>query len=101
MLRCNMNNTRLSLDDLIGDLVHARRQEDLGRLALLGYCEVRHWARWAGEKQLADRSSSLVTQVSTDRGAFLQSMDALIAELEDVSVRMDRAASTDPVARRA
>lgn len=86
MLRCNMKtaprNLRLSLEDLVGDLVHARRLEDLGRLALLSYCEVRHWARWAGDPQLARTSSAMITDVPVSRTAFLSHIDGLIVQLE-------------------
>ena len=40
-------NLQLGLDDLLGDL-RQRRSGDLGRLALISYCEVRRWARLAG-----------------------------------------------------
>ena len=48
MLHCNMNTLPANpwvLEDLLADLVHARRNQDLGRLALLAYCEVKSWAR--------------------------------------------------------
>ena len=40
MLHCNMNTSpsiQLVLEDLLADLHHARRNTDLGRLALLAY----------------------------------------------------------------
>ncbi|HEX7440440.1 MAG TPA: hypothetical protein VF319_10110, partial [Caldimonas sp.] len=52
---------RLGLEDLLGDLWHARRSGDLGRLALLSYFEVRRWARISGEHELDQHSSVLVT----------------------------------------
>lgn len=92
MLHCNMTHPsdrlRLGLDDLVGDLVHARRQGDLGRLATLCYCEVRRWARLAGETALADHSSRLFTQEPPgDRQAFLAEVDALIVEIRSVHDR--------------
>ena len=55
MLHCNMTAStapiQLSLEDLLGDLQHARRSGDMSRLALLTYCEVRRWARAAGAWQ--------------------------------------------------
>jgi hypothetical protein len=89
MLRRNMNanpsNVRLGLDDVIGDLQHARRTGDIGRLALLSYCEVRRWARLAGEIELAAHSSELMTkQPYATRAEFLIGVDGLIAELERV-----------------
>lgn len=92
MLHCNMNAPptvlRSSLHGLMTDLVRARQQRDLGRLALLCYCEVRHWARRAGEQHLADHSLSLITETPADRTAFLEQVDALMGELEDVCLRL-------------
>ena len=76
-------NLQLGLEDLLGDLRHARRRGDLGRLALLAYCEVRRWARMAGDQRLADRSSALITQnPHASRDEFLAQVDDLIVELE-------------------
>ncbi|MCW5658693.1 MAG: hypothetical protein KIT60_13390 [Burkholderiaceae bacterium] len=78
----------LGLDDVLGDLQHARRRGDLGRLALLAYCEVRRWARQAGEPALAARSLSLVTDSPPpNRLEFLHRVDALISELEATRAR--------------
>jgi hypothetical protein len=47
MLQCNMTtslNIQLTLEDLLADLRFARRHDQLGRLALLAYCEVKGWA---------------------------------------------------------
>ena len=87
MLRCNMKNSTvpplLDLEDLLGDLQVARSQGDLGRLALLTYCEVRRWARRAGETGLAEHSSELITRSRpSSREAFMAQMDELIAELQ-------------------
>ena len=51
---------QLGLEDLLGDLRYARRSADLGRLALLAYCEVRRWARLAADQDLATRSSAMI-----------------------------------------
>lgn len=75
---------QLGLDDLLGDLRFARRRGDLGRLALLSYCEVRRWARMAGCQQLAEHSSEMITNSPpASREDFLARIDNLIAELED------------------
>lgn len=86
MLHCNMTTFNPSLqnglDDLLGDLEYARQSEDLGRLALLAYCEVRRWARVAGEPALAQHSMDLFNQhPHSSREAFITEVDALIAEL--------------------
>lgn len=94
MLRCNMNaattiGVRLGLDDVLGGLQHARRNGDLGRLALLAYCEVRRWARQAGEVELADHSLALITDnPHATRDEFLHRVDDLIEELEGVRHRL-------------
>lgn len=87
MLHCNMNAvaTRLILEDLLADLRHARRTGDLGRLAFVAYCEVRRWARDAGEAVLAERASDLViSSPFASRDVFLERVDELIQGLEQV-----------------
>jgi hypothetical protein len=80
---------RLGLEDLAGDLVYARKRVDLGRLALLCYCDVRHWARVAGEERLAELSCELITkQPAHNREEFLVHVDTVIAELEHVCERV-------------
>jgi hypothetical protein len=101
MLRCNMNASppplQLGLEDLLGDLRHARKSGDLGRLALLAYCEVRRWARLAGEQQLAEHSSKLMTQSPlASRDEFLTHVDGLIFELEQARSRFPRRLSAVP-----
>jgi hypothetical protein len=55
----------------------------LGRLALLAYCEVRSWARQAGEVGIADHSTEIFTQdPCVSREAFLAKVDLLIEALE-------------------
>ena len=83
--------TRLGLDDLLADLVHARRNGDLGRLALLAYCEVRRWARTAGEGDLAGHAARLVLDSpQPNRDAFLAQVDELISALERLRVELPR-----------
>lgn len=93
MLQRNMNTAttavRLGLDDVLGDLQHARRIGDVGRLALLAYCEVRRWARQAGEADLAQHSLALITEKPyATRAEFLHKVDDLIEELEGVRNRL-------------
>ena len=74
----------LGLDDLLGDLRFARTRGDLGRLALLSYCEVRRWARMTGNQQLAEHSTEMVTNAPpASREIFLARIDSLIVELEN------------------
>lgn len=83
------SNARLALDDVLGDLHHARRSGNVGRLALVAYCEVRRWARQAGEQALAEHSTELVMQSPHEsREQFLRRVDALINELELVRQRL-------------
>lgn len=93
MLHCNMTTSSPSLqtglEDLLGDLTFARRSDDLGRLALLAYCEVRRWARVAGEPALAQRSMDLFNQrPHASREAFMAEVDALIVELTQAGQRV-------------
>ena len=86
MLHCTMTTShsiQLALEDLLADLHHARRQGDLGRLALLAYCEVRGWARQAGKADIADGAACLFTEnPCVSRDEFLVKIDTLIANLE-------------------
>lgn len=98
MLHCNMNTKpaplQLSLEDLLGDLQHARRTRDMGRLALLAYCEVRRWARQAGEEVLAERSADLVTRnPQANREQFMTEIDELIEQLHQVHQRLTQNAT--------
>jgi len=95
MLHRNMNASslplelQLGLEDLLGSLRHARRSGDLGRIALLTYCEVRRWARMAGEQRLAEHSSELITHgPPASRAEFLAQVDDLIVELEEAHSRV-------------
>ena len=86
MLHRNMNispSIRLGLEDLLADLRHARRHAELGRLALLAYCEVRGWARQAGEIGIASQSTKMFTENPyANKDDFLAKVDALIQSLE-------------------
>lgn len=80
---------QLGLEDLLGDLQFARRSGDLGRLALLAYCEVRRWARMAGEQALAEQSSRLINDSPhANREAFMADVDQLILGLEQARARV-------------
>ena len=86
MLHCNMNTSpsiQLVLEDLLADLHHARRNNDLGRLALLAYCEVRSWARQAGMPDIAEWATRMFTEnPCVSRDEFLEKIDTLISALE-------------------
>ena len=93
MLHCNMGTLiaplQLGLEDILGEMVHARRTGDMGRLALLAYCEVRRWARQAGEAELADRSTELITRhPHASRDQFMEQIDDLILALEQAHTRV-------------
>ena len=91
MLHCNMNTPlelQLRLDDLLAELQHARRNDELGRLALLIYCEVRCWARQVNEPTLAAHAGAMFTeQPHISREVFLAQVDSLILQLTAVSER--------------
>jgi hypothetical protein len=77
---------QLRLDDLLADLQFARKNDELGRLAWLIYCEVNCWARQANEVDLAAASGAMFTeQPHVSREKFLAQVDCLIAKLETVS----------------
>ena len=79
---------RGGLDDLVADLRHARNQGDLSRLALVAYCEVRRWARLAGETELAEQASAMITEAPhASRQEFLARIDTLIDGLEAAQTR--------------
>jgi hypothetical protein len=93
MLHCNMSTNsiivKLGLDDVLGEMEHARRTGNIGRLALLAYCEVRRWARAAGEQALAEHSSELVmNSPHSTRDQFLSGVDSLIEELQSARSRL-------------
>jgi hypothetical protein len=98
MLHCNMEpvmDSQWGLSNLLADLQHARQQGDLGRLAFVSYCDVRRWARDAGQPDLADLAARLVTESPhPSRVDFLNQIDQLIQELEDLRLpAQDRQAS--------
>jgi hypothetical protein len=92
MLQCNMTaslSLQLGLDDLLADLQHARRCDELGRLALLAYCDVRCWARQAGEIDVAEHSTAIFTQhPHASKEDFLKRVDHLISELQQARPRL-------------
>ncbi|HET9646140.1 MAG TPA: hypothetical protein VFP68_22930 [Burkholderiaceae bacterium] len=76
---------RFGLEDLLADLEHARRSGDLGRLALLSYCELRRWARVAARQELADHANRLFLKAPyANRESFLRAVDQLIEEAKEV-----------------
>jgi len=82
-MNASSQHLQVGLEDLLGDLRYARRSGDLGRLALLSYCEVRRWARMAGQQRLAEHASELITHAPhASREEFLAEVDDLIVELE-------------------
>jgi hypothetical protein len=79
MLHCNMTESigiQLGLEDLLADLHHARRNNELGRLALLAYCEIRGWARQAGKPDIADSATRMfsTSPVPTRTSSLKKSM---------------------------
>jgi hypothetical protein len=74
---------QLGLEDLLADLHYARRSQELGRLALLAYCEVKSWARQAGKPDIADGATRMFTETPcVCKEEFLSNIDRLIATLE-------------------
>jgi hypothetical protein len=74
---------QLGLEDLLADLRYARKNGELGRLALLAYCDVRGWARQAGQPEIADSATRMFTEnPCVSKNEFLVKVDTLIAVLE-------------------
>jgi hypothetical protein len=100
MLHCNMTTSlsiQLGLEDLLADLHHARRHQELGRLALLAYCEVRSWARQAGESDISEHSTQIFTQdPCVSKEDFLAKVDLLIAVLERLQATYPSGAANQP-----
>jgi hypothetical protein len=86
MLHCNMEhsqNIQLALEDLLADLHYARKHDQLGRLALLAYCDVKRWARLASKTEVADTALRMFSEIPCiSKVDFLQGIDKLIAMLE-------------------
>jgi hypothetical protein len=98
MLRRTMSSSdrlRLGLEDLLGDLSYARRTGNLGRLALLVYCELRRWARQADMPRLASHANGMFLRAPYfDRASFLAEVDSLIAEANDALALLPGSASS-------
>lgn len=74
---------QLALEDLLADLQFARKHEQLGRLALLAYCDVKRWARQAGKSDVADMALRMFAEPPCQsKNAFLQSIDRLLGALQ-------------------
>ncbi len=91
MLHCTMDTPtsarglQLDLEDILGSLNYARKQQDLGRLAFLTYWEVRRWARAARLHSLAERAGAVITDhPHVSREALLAVVDEIICDLEQV-----------------
>jgi hypothetical protein len=93
MVHRNMNSgqkLKLDLEDVLADLWNARRANDLGRLAMLTYCDLRRWARVARQEGLAQRSRDFVLGCPhVSRADFLAEIDRLIAEAERAHALLD------------
>ena len=92
MLQCNMKDgvpTRLALEDLLTALWHARRADDVGRLAHLASCKVQDWARARRDRGLAAHARGLLTDCPyRSRQEFMFAIDQLIAEVEQAHVEL-------------
>lgn len=72
-----------ALEGLLADLQFARQHEQLGRLALLAYCDVKRWARQAGKSDVADLALRMFAErPSLNKGDFLRGVDQLLGLLQ-------------------
>jgi hypothetical protein len=73
----------LGLEDLLVEVHDARQSGDVGRLALLTFCELRRWARQANRRALAEQADAIFLRTPyADRQSFLEEIDALVCEAE-------------------
>lgn len=72
-----------ALEPVLADLRYARKHEQVGKLALLVYCDVKRWARHAGKGDVADLVMRMFSESSCkSKGDFLQDIDELLGSLE-------------------
>lgn len=88
-MNANSNSAlQLHLEDVLGELHHARRMDDLGRLVHVTYWDVRRWARSAHREALASRAADLIlSQPQPSRAACLEIVDDVIRELERIQAQ--------------
>lgn len=92
-------NFQLALEDLLADLHFARKNGQLGRLALLAYCDVKRWARQAGKPDVADTALRMFSEIPCiNRADFLYSIDQLVAMLELHQQQYQRSTARVPAA---
>lgn len=78
-----MTNIQLALEDLLADLHFARKHDQLGRLALLAYCDVKRWARQAGKADVADMALRMFAEKPCQsKEDFLRGIDQLLCSLQ-------------------
>jgi hypothetical protein len=83
------SSLQLGLQDLIAEFNYARRHGNLGRLALLAYCDARSWGRQAGAYSVVEFSTAMfIDKPQENRDEFLEKIDLLILELERVGLRL-------------
>jgi hypothetical protein len=76
-------NIQLALEDLLADLHFARKNEQLGRLALLAYCDVKRWARQAGKSDVAEMALRMFAdKPCVSKEDFLRGIDQLLGSLQ-------------------
>jgi hypothetical protein len=79
----NSIESQLALEDLLADLHFALKHDQIGRLALLAYCETKGWGRLSGKHDVADRALEMFSQSPYNtKQEFLEDINKLIATLE-------------------
>jgi hypothetical protein len=79
----NSIESQLALEDLLADLNFALEHDQIGRLALLAYCEAKGWGRWSGKHDVADRALEMFSHCPYNtKQEFLEDINNLIATLE-------------------
>jgi hypothetical protein len=86
MLHRNMTKElglAFALEDLLADLRFCRRNEQVGRLAFLAFCDVKAWARSAGNADVAHTVHQMFLETPyRNKNGFLAEIDNLISTLE-------------------
>jgi hypothetical protein len=105
MLHCTMkrlsDTLRTGLEDVLAQLRHARRSDDLSRLASICFTDARRWALLAGHRGLAARAGAIVLdRPHASRASLQDRIDSLVADLEELYREETEVAARRPDHRR-
>ena len=79
--------SQFALQNLLEDLQIARENQQLGKLALLAYCDVKRWARQAGRTDVAEQAFRMFSErASISKDDFLREIDAMVGALQEYGI---------------